>query len=186
MWCQQHVPNDWGWAQTNTDKRPPTSLYTMCAYKHFTLRSLVECLNKVGVAFDLLWNMKIHADPEPLTTDCWDPHSGAYTLLHRDFGKGTTVLQSRHVGVGWWGLGGLGGGCMWHQAGADTIPVAPLATPAPSVICVNICKPKVPLSPNVRAVCLAFPLRKPGVIRHEQNLLDWMVEWWISWAAPAH
>lgn len=55
-------------------------------------------------------------------------------------------------------------GFMWHQPGADIVPVAPLAAPAPSVICVNICKPKVPLSPNVRAVCLAFPLRKPGVI----------------------
>lgn len=59
---------------------------------------------------------------------------------------------------------GGGVGCMWHQPGADIVPVAPLAAPAPSVICVNICKPKVPLSPNVRAVCLAFPLRKPGVI----------------------
>lgn len=59
---------------------------------------------------------------------------------------------------------------MWHQPGADIIPVAPLAAPAPSVICVNICKPKVPLSPNVRAVCLAFPLRKPGVIQKNKPI----------------
>lgn len=62
-----------------------------------------------------------------------------------------------------------GGGCVWHQPGADIVPVAPLATPAPSVICANICKPKVPLSPNVRAACLAFPLRKPGVIHQNQT-----------------
>lgn len=60
-------------------------------------------------------------------------------------------------------------GRMWHQPGEDIIPVAPLATLAPSVICVNICKPKVPLSPNVRAVCLAFPLRKPGVIHQNKT-----------------
>ena len=67
-------------------------------------------------------------------------------------------------------MGGMGGGgCMWHQPGADIVPVAPLATPAPSVIRVNICKPKVPLSPSVRAVCLAFPLRKPGVIHQNQT-----------------
>lgn len=65
--------------------------------------------------------------------------------------------------------GGRGGGCVWHQPGADIVPVAPLATPAPSVICANICKPKVPLSPNVRAACLAFPLRKPGVIHQNQT-----------------
>lgn len=56
-----------------------------------------------------------------------------------------------------------------HQPGRDIIPVAPLATPAPSVIRANICKPKVPLSPSVRAVCLAFPLRKPGVILHNKT-----------------
>lgn len=65
--------------------------------------------------------------------------------------------------------GGGEGGVGWHQPGADIVPVAPLATPTPSVICANICKPKVPLSPNVRAVCLAFPLRKPGVIHQNKT-----------------
>lgn len=65
--------------------------------------------------------------------------------------------------------GGGGGGRMWHQPGVDIIPGAPLAMSAPSVICVNICKPKVPLSPNVRAVCLAFPLRNPGVIHQNKT-----------------
>lgn len=55
-------------------------------------------------------------------------------------------------------------GVRGHQPGRDIVPVAPLAAPAPSVIRANICKPKVPLSPSVRAVCLAFPLRKPGVL----------------------
>ncbi|KAK5856793.1 hypothetical protein PBY51_008363 [Eleginops maclovinus] len=56
---------------------------------------------------------------------------------------------------------------MWYQSGADFVPVAPLASPPPSVICVNICRPKVPLSPDVRALCLASPFRKPAVSPHQ-------------------
>lgn len=87
-------------------------------------------------------------------------HRDIFIQLHSshfgDFGMGDSAVQRGNLG--------RERGCMWHQPGADIVPVAPLAAPAPSVICVNICKPKVPLSPNVRAVCLAFPLRKPGVI----------------------
>lgn len=71
--------------------------------------------------------------------------------------------------------GGVGGGGACGSSLAKTsFPVAPLATLAPSVICVNICKPKVPLSPNVRAVCLAFPLKETRSDSPEQNLLDWL------------
>lgn len=85
----------------------------------------------------------------------------ATPLILEIFGMGDSAVQrGEFKREGWY---------MWHQPGADIVPVAPLAAPAPSVICVNICKPKVPLSPNVRAVCLAFPLRKPGVIHQNKT-----------------
>lgn len=108
-----------------------------------------------------------------LTAGCWVT-TFEYSLSDRHM----HTLHSHHFGgdlfLGW-GLCSAEGerkreeGWVWHQPGADIIPVAPLAAPTPSVICVNICKPKVPLSPNVRAVCLAFPLRKPGVIHQNKT-----------------
>lgn len=78
----------------------------------------------------------------------------------------------RHTGEMKWGWGGIACG---SSLAKTSFPVAPLATLAPSVICVNICKPKVPLSPNVRAVCLAFPLKETWSDSPEQNLLDWLL-----------
>lgn len=142
---------------------------------------------------DLTWNTAIQthgeravavSSPEPRPQGAESPHVHG-DVQHRNrhmhaatrpsswrvFGMGHSAVQRGNVrGKGWGGRRrGWGGGCVWHQPGADIVPVAPLATPAPSVICVNICKPKVPLSPNVRAVCLAFPLRKPGVIHQNKT-----------------
>ncbi|CAB1420568.1 unnamed protein product [Pleuronectes platessa] len=74
---------------------------------------------------------------------------------------GGCVLSRRSIDLGgavespesssFWGTGFCStewefkGEYMWHQPGADILPAVPLAAPAPSVICMNICKPKLQL-----------------------------------------